>query len=452
MRMDSTLEEQAAALARRLREAGHIAYFAGGCVRDKLLGIEPGDYDIATSAHPPEVMALFARTVEVGVQFRVMVGGRQFEVATFRSDRAYVDGRRPEGVVFASPQEDARRRDFTINGMFLDPADGAIIDYVGGRADLEAGLVRAIGNPDERLREDRLRLIRAVRFAARLGFPLERGTLAAVRRAAGGIREVSAERVRDELSRILLDPSRARGLDLLDASGLLGHVLPEVAALKGCEQPPQFHPEGDVYQHTRVMLELLPREVSLPLAIATLLHDIGKPPTYAVDRDGRIRFNGHDRVGARMTADIMRRLKFPNRDIERTVEMVRQHMKFKDVRMMRTAKLKRFMARPTFDDELELHRVDCASSHGMLDNYDFLRTRGAEFASEPLIPEPLVDGNDLIALRLEPSPLIGRLLEAVQTRQLDGRIASREQALDFVRRALDDPGLLEADDAADASG
>lgn len=443
--MDS-LERKAVDVVRRLHDAGHTAYLAGGCVRDRLLGHAPGDYDIATSARPGQVIALFPRTVEVGVQFgvvRVMVDTDQFEVATFRSDAAYIDGRRPGNVRFTDPREDALRRDFTINGMFYDPLDDRLIDHVGGQADLRSGVVRAIGEPSERFAEDRLRLLRAVRFAARFGFRIEDATFEAIRRQATDLGGVSAERLRDELVRVLLDPSRARGLDLLDESGLLAVILPEVAATKGCEQPPQFHPEGDVYTHTRIMLELLPDSVSIPLAFGALFHDIGKPPTFAVDDDGRIRFNGHDRVGAAMTERIMRRLRFANREIEDTVEIVRQHMTFKDVREMRPAKLKRFMARPTFPDELELHRVDCESSHNMLDNHTFLLAKREEFAREPLIPAPLVTGRDLIAMGLRPGPLFGVILEEVQTRQLEGTLTTREQALGFVRDGLRD-GLFDS--------
>ncbi len=434
---DKQLVNEAVAIVRRLHQAGHQAYFAGGCVRDRLLGIEPGDYDTATSATPEQVMELFARTVAVGVQFgvvRVMVDKLQFEVATFRADGKYLDGRRPEKVEFTSAENDARRRDFTINGMFYDPLNDQVIDYVGGRNDLEQQLIRAIGDPVARFSEDYLRLLRAVRFAARFGFKTEPATYQALQQHAPSIQRVSPERIRDELVKILCHPSRADGLDLLDQSGLLREILPEVAALKGCEQPPQFHPEGDVYVHTRIMLQELPEHVSQELALAVLLHDIGKPETYAVDESGRIRFNGHDRVGARMSASIMKRLKFSNHAIEQVVEMVRQHMTFKDVTRMRTAKLKRFMARPTFTEELELHRVDCLSSHGMLDNYDFLLEKSDEFANEPLIPPPLVGGDDLIALGLEPSPQFSKILDTVQSMQLEGELTSREEALAYIRK------------------
>jgi poly(A) polymerase len=430
------MESTARGLVDRLREAGHIAYFAGGCVRDLVRGKAPKDIDIATDARPEQVQKIFPRTYAVGAHFGVIVvleNELQFEVATFRADGIYLDGRHPAEVRFSSPEEDARRRDFTINGMFFDPPNDAVIDFVGGRSDLEARLVRAIGDPAQRFAEDRLRLLRAVRFATVLDFTIEEATWTAIVRAADTIGEISAERIRDELVRIFLSPQRARGWDLLDASGLMKQILPELEAMKGCEQPPQFHPEGDVFQHTRIMLQLLPDEVSLPLVLSVLFHDIGKPPTASVDEEGRIRFNGHDKLGAEMTEALMERLRFSRAEIDATVEAVRQHMVFKDVPNMRLAKLKRFMARPTFADELELHRVDCASSHGMLDNYEFLQRKQEEFAHEPIIPPPLVRGDDLIALGMKPGPRFGEILEAVETRQLEGTLRDREEALAWVK-------------------
>ena len=430
-------ESIAAGIVRRLRGAGHLAYYAGGCVRDMLRGIPAKDYDIATSARPEEVQALFPRTVAVGAHFGVICvldQGLQFEVATFRSDGAYLDGRHPREVTFSSPREDAERRDFSVNGMFYDPVAGEVIDYVGGRADLERGLLRAIGDPVSRFREDRLRMLRAVRFATVLEFEIDPATWEALQRHAPEIHDVSAERIREELVRIFLSPRRVRGLDQLDQSGLLGQILPELLPLKGCEQPPQFHPEGDVWVHTRRMLELLPKEVSVPLVFSVLLHDIGKPPTYSFDpAEGRIRFNAHDKVGAGMARAVMERLRFSRDEIEATVEAVDQHMVFKDVQKMRVAKLKRFMARPGFEQEMELHRVDCQSSHAMLDNYEFLKAKQEEFANEPLIPPPLISGNDLIALGWRPGPKFKEVLDAVQTRQLEGTLTDREEALEWVK-------------------
>lgn len=436
MKTEALIESAARDIACRLRAAGHKAYFAGGCVRDLLRGKVPKDFDIATDAPPEVVQTMFARTYAVGAHFGVIVvleNGFQFEVATFRSDGAYLDGRHPVEVHFATAEEDAARRDFTINGMFFDPQSDEVIDYVGGRADLEARLIRAIGDPVQRFAEDRLRMLRAVRFATVLDFEIEPATWEAVVAHAASINEISAERIREELVRIFLSPNRARGWDLLDTSGLMKAILPELEAMKGCEQPPQFHPEGDVFKHTRIMLELLPKEASLPLILSVLFHDIGKPPTSMVDEEGRIRFNGHDRIGAEMTEAIMERLRFSRAEIEATVEAVRQHMVFKDVPNMRVAKLKRFMARPTFEDELQLHRVDCESSHGMMENYDFLQKKKEEFANEPIIPPPLVRGDDLIALGMKPGPKFGEILEAVETRQLEGALKDREEALEWVK-------------------
>ena len=433
----SPMEKTACEIVAQLRGRGHIAYFAGGCVRDIVRGQAPKDFDIATDAKPEAVQQIFSRTYAVGAHFGVIVvveNGFQFEVATFRSDDVYVDGRRPSAVRFSSPKEDAKRRDFTINGMFYDPVANEVIDFVGGRADLDAKLVRAIGDPAERFKEDRLRMLRAVRFAAVLDYKINNQTWDALAANAHAITEISAERIREELVRIFISPNRVRGWDLLDQSGLMGAIIPEMEAMKGCAQPEQFHPEGDVFQHTRLMLQLLPAKVSVPLVFSVLLHDVAKPRTANVDPTGRIRFNAHDRIGAEMSEAIMERLRFSRAEIDATVEMVRQHMVFKDVPRMRVAKLKRFMARPTFEEELELHRVDCASSHGLLDNYEFLVGKREEFANEPIIPLPLVRGEDLIALGLKPGPKFGEILEAAETRQLEGALKTREEALDWVKR------------------
>jgi len=434
--MKSPMEKTARDVAARLRESGHVAYFAGGCVRDIVRGETPKDFDIATDANPEAVQKLFPHTYAVGAHFGVILvveNGFQFEVATFRSDDAYVDGRHPSAVHFSSPEEDAKRRDFTINGMFYDPVAEKVIDFVGGSADIEAKLVRAIGDPAQRFAEDRLRMLRAVRFATVLDYKIDNQTWDALLANAVSINEISAERIREELVRMFLSPNRTRGWDLLDSSGLMRAILPEIDAMKGCAQPEQFHPEGDVFEHTRLMLQFLPEKISVPLVFAVLLHDVAKPRTATVDNTGRIRFNEHDRIGAKMTEEMMRRLRFSGAEIDATVEMVRQHMVFKDVPKMRVAKLKRFMARPTFDDELELHRADCQGSHRMLDNYEFLLLKREEFANEPIIPSPLVRGDDLIALGLKPGPKFGEILEAVETRQLEGTLRTREEALDWVK-------------------
>lgn len=432
-----TAREAASELARRLKAAGHEALFAGGCVRDKLLGHPPEDYDIATSAVPSEVLELFPGSNEVGAHFGVVIakhGGHHVEVATFRTDGSYRDGRRPESVTFSTPEEDARRRDFTINGLFEVPETGEVIDHVGGLADLKAGVIRAIGDPKARFTEDGLRLLRAVRFAARMGFTIELETDNALRECAPLLDRISPERIRDEFSKILTSPRRRAGVEHLVETDLIRHFLPEVLPLIGCDQPPEWHPEGDVYIHTLIMLEMLAPDVPLDLCLAVLLHDIAKPPCRTVDSDGRIRFNGHDSLGAQMTETILRRLRYPNHTIDAVVAMVARHMQFMNVQKMRVAKLKRFMAEPNFDQELELHRVDCASSNGFTDNYEFLQAKEAEFAAEPLIPPPLVTGKDLIKLGLQPGPRFKEILEAIQTEQLEGRILAREPALEYLQR------------------
>jgi putative nucleotidyltransferase with HDIG domain len=423
-----------------LQEAGHTAYFAGGCVRDQLLGIEAKDYDIATSAIPSQVLELFPKGKTVGAHFGVIIvnrRGHMFEIATFRTDGSYSDGRRPESVEFSTPEEDAQRRDFTINGLFFDPITDKLIDFVGGEADIEARQLRAIGDARSRLREDYLRLLRAIRFAARLDYEIGETTWCAIRENAPQIKTISAERIRDEFSQIITHQSRVRGFDLLVESGLMEQIMPEILDLKGCEQPPQFHPEGDVFVHTRLMLSLLPDEVSLPLALSVLLHDIGKPATYSFDTaDQRIRFNGHDKVGAEMAEDILRRMKFPNLTIEAAAEIVSRHMAFMNVQKMRKSKLKRFMNGDHFKDEMELHRVDCLGSWGGLDNYDFLKAKAEEFASEPLVPPPFINGKDLIARGQRPGPRFQEILTEAQNLQLEGELQNRDEALSWLDALL----------------
>jgi len=429
-------EAAARSIVERLRAKGFEALYAGGCVRDKLLGLEPHDYDVATSARPEQVEMLFPRTVPVGAQFGVIIvleGGSEIQVATFRGDGAYLDGRHPESVHYTDAEGDARRRDFTINGLFYDPIKDEILDFVGGRDDLKKSVIRAIGNPSERFAEDKLRLLRAVRFATTLGFGIDPGTWSALLEWAPKLHAVSAERIRDEFCKILLSPNRLRGFDLLDQSGLLRMILPEMETLKGCDQPPEFHPEGDVFVHTRLMLSLLPERVSLPLVLSVLFHDLGKPPTRMVDETGRIRFNGHEGVSAEMSLRILQRLRFSNEVIDAVIPAVRLHMSFKDVPNMRVATLKRMMARPTFEDELELHRVDCLGSHGMLDNHALLIAKREEFSHQPLIPPPLITGNDLIALGWKPGPRFAEILQSVQTRQLEGILNSKEEVIGWVK-------------------
>lgn len=437
MNVDPALEKRARQIVETLQRAGHQALYAGGCVRDMLRNVPPHDFDIATSALPDQVQALFLRTIPVGAQFgviSVLSDSSEFQVATFRSDGPYQDGRHPESVCFSNAEEDARRRDFTINGLFYDPIREQLLDYVGGRADLEMGILRAIGDPAARFHEDRLRMLRAIRFATTLRFQIEASTWESILQSASSLREVSAERIRDEFMKILLSSERLHGFDLLNQSGLLREILPEMEALKGCQQPPQFHPEGDVWTHTRLMVSLLPEQVSAPLILSVLLHDIAKPATYSFDEKAqRIRFSGHEKLGAEMAESILSRLRFSRREIDQTVEAVANHMAFKDVQQMRPARLRRFLARPTMPDELALHRVDCASSNGDLSNYHFLQSKLKEFASEPLIPAPLVSGADLIALGFKPGPAFKEMLEAVQTCQLERGLQSREEALVWIR-------------------
>jgi len=423
-------------IIQKLRSAGHEALLAGGCVRDHLLGREPKDYDVATSATPQQVIALFPGALTVGAHFGVVIvrhSGEQIEVATFRTDGSYQDGRHPESVTFSTAEEDAQRRDFTVNALFRDPISGDIIDFIGGQSDLEKHLLRAIGEPSKRFDEDKLRLLRAVRFATTLGFEIDPVTWQAVCEHASAIQSVSAERIRDELIKIFLHPNRVRGFDLLVDSGLMAQVLPEILVLKGVEQPPQWHPEGDVFIHTRLMLSLLPEVVSVPLVFSVLLHDIAKPATFTVDETGRIRFNGHDKLGAEMAGEILRRLKFPNDVIEPTQSAVAQHMAFKDVKKMKTSTLKRMMARPTWADELALHRVDCLGSNGLLDNYEFMQAKAEEFSHEPLIPQPLLNGRDLMAMGWQAGKKLGAVLTEVQNAQLEGIISTKDEALDWLR-------------------
>ena len=431
------LEQAARKVVTRLQEAGFEAVYAGGCVRDMLLGSAPHDYDVASSARPEQVQSLFRRTVAVGAQFGVVCvleGPHEVQVATFRSDGAYSDGRHPESVAFSDAENDARRRDFTINGLFYDPLKKTVSDFVDGQADLAAKVIRAIGNPEHRFAEDKLRLLRAVRFAATLGFEIEAETWDAVCRNAPKLLEVSAERIREEFTKIMLSPGRVRGFDLLDQSGLLRVIVPEMEALKGCEQPPQFHPEGDVWVHTRLMLSLLPEEVSLPLVLAVLFHDIAKPATFSYDETAkRIRFSGHEKLGAQMTEAILSRLRYPRKTIDQTVEAVANHMSFKDVQHMRVARLKRFLARTTISDELALHKVDCQSSNGDLSNYEFLKRKMDEFSHEPLIPPPLLNGGDLMRLGYHAGPQFKTILEAVQSAQLEGVLKNSSEAALWVK-------------------
>jgi len=430
-------QSQAELLARqviaRLRSAGHQAWLVGGCVRDLLRGARPKDFDISTDARPDRVMDLFPRSGLVGAHFGVVLvrdAFAQVEVATFRSDQEYEDGRRPVAVHFeTSPKADVLRRDFTINGLLMDPETGEVLDHVAGRADLEARLVRAIGDPDARFREDHLRLLRAVRFAARLGFIIEPVTFEAMRRHAELIMRVSAERVRDELVGIFTDGGAAYGLDLLDQSGLLATLLPEVTALHGVAQPPEFHPEGDVWTHTRLLLEKLGRATPT-LAFGALLHDVGKPPVFRVA--DRIRFDGHVEKGVEMSRGILNRLRFSRDETEQVESLVAHHMRFKDAGRMKESTLKRLMRLPHFEEHLELHRLDCLASRGNLDTYELVKRKWQEMTAEELKPAPLITGADLIAAGYRPGPLFSEILSAVEDAQLESRLRTPAEALNWV--------------------
>jgi poly(A) polymerase len=434
----------AESVCRTLRAAGHQAYFVGGCVRDILLERDPADYDVSTDATPERVQHLFPCSLAVGAKFGVVVvmedsgadTATQVEVATFRSDVGYSDGRHPDQVVYTdSPQEDVKRRDFTINALLLDPETNEILDFVGGRDDLRAGIIRAIGNPADRFREDKLRMLRAVRFAARFHYAMEAGTFAAIVKFAPQIREVSAERLRDELTKLLTEGAARRGFELLDETRLLPELLPEIARMKGVQQPPQFHPEGDVWIHTLMMIDGLPAGTPATLAWGVLLHDVGKPPTFTPPSgpNGRIRFDEHAEVGTRMAEEICRRLRFSNDDTSQIAALVANHMRFKDVPNMKPSTLKRLVRLDRFDEHLELHRLDCSSSHRNLDNYYFVRRFVAETPPEQVRPPRLLTGDDLISMGYRPGPAFHAILEAVEEAQLNGKVGTRDEALRLVQ-------------------
>jgi poly(A) polymerase len=427
-------EALARAAIARLRGAGHQAYLVGGSVRDLLLGAEPKDFDVSTDARPERVMELFPKSGQVGAHFGVVLvrdASAQVEVATFRSDHDYPDGRRPASVHFESdPREDVLRRDFTINGLMMEADTGRVLDYVGGRADLERRVVRAIGDPDARFREDHLRLLRAIRFAARLGFEIDPATFEAMVRHHALILKVSAERVHDEIERILTEGGARRGLELLDASGMLADLLPEVAAMKGVGQPPEFHPEGDVWTHTLLLLEGLVRATPT-LAWGALLHDVGKPATFRVAE--RIRFDGHVEEGVKLAHGILNRLRFSRDDMQQVEALIANHMRFKDAHRMKQSTLKRFLRMPDFGEHLELHRLDCLASNGNLENYELVKRKLEELPEEQLKPAPLVTGADLIAEGYKPGPRFAEMLAAVEDAQLEGRVGSREQAMKMVK-------------------
>jgi len=447
----SAAKQHATNIVRTLGERGYQAYLVGGCVRDLLLGREPADYDVATDGTPQQVMEIFPQTFAVGAQFGVVLvplpkaaSGKSavgpdekvpvIEVATFRSDVGYSDGRHPNEVRFTKdPREDVRRRDFTINGLLLDPLKNEVLDYVGGREDLKAGVVRTIGEPEHRFAEDKLRMLRAVRFAARFEYRIDPATLAAIRRLAAQIHQVSRERVREELTKMLTEGHARRAFEMLDESSLLKEVLPEISAMKGVEQPPQFHPEGDVFVHTMLLLEKLPVDCSRTLAWGALLHDVGKPPTFRVAPD-RIRFDGHVEVGVKMAAEICRRLRFSNDDTKQILALVQNHMRFGVVQQMKESTLKKFLRLTGFDEHLELHRIDCLSSHGLLEAYEYAWQRSRTLSPEAIRPQPLITGQDLIEAGYAPGPRFKEILGTVEDAQLEGRLASPEAAMDLVKR------------------
>jgi poly(A) polymerase len=421
-----------------LQRSGYQALLVGGCVRDLLLGREPGDYDVTTDATPEEVMKLFPETIAVGAQFGVMLiprDGLKVEVATFRSDVGYSDGRHPDRVVYSkTPQEDVQRRDFTINGLLMRHDSDEVLDFVDGQADLKAKVIRAIGEPSRRFTEDKLRMMRAVRFAARFGFEIEAATFRAIRRHVAEIHQVSPERLREELTKMLTEGAARRAFELLDETWLLQQVLPEIGAMKGVEQPAQYHPEGDVWIHTRLMLEELPKGASPTLAWGVLLHDVGKPPTFqsAKDTGDRIRFNNHVEVGARMAEAICRRLRFSNEETEQILALVDNHMKFGAVEEMRASTLKRFVRLPHFEEHLALHRLDCLSSHRNLDSYEFVRQFLEKTPPEQVRPARLLCGDDLQDMGFQPGPLFAQILQSLEDAQLEGQVKTREEAEDFV--------------------
>jgi poly(A) polymerase len=437
------LRDFAISIVQNLQEAGYQAYFVGGCVRDMILHRDPADYDVATDATPDQVMRIFPETYAVGAKFGVVLvpsscsGSNEnevIEVATFRSDIGHSDGRHPDEVHYSKdPRKDVERRDFTVNGLLLDPITDEILDFVGGHKDLDAGVIRAIGEPQQRFAEDKLRMLRAVRFAARFGYTIEPITFAAIQKLALQIHQVSRERARDELTKMLVEGHARDAFLLLDETGLLREVLPEISAMKGVEQPPQFHPEGDVFVHTLLLLDKLPQPCPSTLAWGALLHDVGKPATFRIAPD-RIRFDGHVDVGVKMAQEICRRLRFSNDDAEQILALVGNHMRFAQALQMKESTLKRFMRMPRFEEHLQLHRMDCEASHGDLTSFNFVRERIVAMPAEIMRPAPLVSGDDLIGAGYAPGPQFKEILAAIEDGQLEGRLRDRDEAMKFVRQ------------------
>lgn len=433
-RVDPHLLKGALAILKTLHDQGHEAYFAGGAVRDLLLEKSISEIDIATSASPQEIEQLFPKTIPVGKQFGVIVvvqDTNNYEVTTFRKEADYVDGRHPTQVSFTDAQHDVERRDFTVNALFFNPFTEEVIDYLKGREDLERKLIRTVGPPQSRFQEDKLRLLRALRFACQLDFEIEQETYQQVKEHASQLTQVSWERIRDEVLKILTGPDPSRGLKLMFDSGILEVILPEIAAMHGVQQPPEFHPEGDVFVHTCLMFELS-QERSETLALEILLHDVGKPPTFTVKE--RIRFDGHADLGAKMAEEICRRLRISNQQIEEVVDVVKDHLRFIHVQEMRESTLKRFLRKTNFSDHLELHRLDSLASHGKLSSYHFCQEKLEELSQEAMRPKPLINGHDLIRLGLKPGPIFSEIMSAVEDFQLEGKLSSKEETLDWVRK------------------
>jgi poly(A) polymerase len=433
----------ALSVVKRLRDSGFEAVFAGGCVRDMLLEKAPKDFDIATNALPDDIRKTFPRTVPVGEAFNVILvlspeeqNPFRIEVATFRADLGIKDGRHPEKVVVATAKEDVQRRDFTINGMLYDPIQGQILDWVEGQRDLQNKIIRSIGKPELRIDEDHLRMLRAIRFSARFDYQIEESLWLAIQEKASLITKISEERIFDEFTKMLVGPHADRAFNQLADSGLLKFIMPEALAMKGCEQPPEFHPEGDVWVHTMLLLKQCENEPA-ELAWGCLMHDIGKPPTFSHEPPDRIRFNNHTNVGAEMAEKILRRLKASNQLIEIVSELTRDHLKFKDAPQMRPSTLKRFLRNPNFDLHLRMHKIDCMASHENLTLYGFCKTERDKLSHEQLSPPALLTGKDLIALGFKPGPIFSKILESVETEQLEGRLASKEEALKFVQNHQD---------------
>jgi poly(A) polymerase len=438
-----TAKQNAIEIVKTLKKHGYEAYFAGGCVRDMVMNKESSDYDIATSALPQDVIRVFDKTFPVGVQYGVVIvvkEGHNFEVATFRTEGSYSDGRHPDFVAFSTPENDVKRRDFTINGLLYDPLEDKILDFVDGQKDIQEGVIRTVGNPFERFTEDKLRMIRAVRFACRFNFPIHSDTRNAISQLAGKIHAVSAERIREELEKILTGPNPHIGFKLLDELRLLQEILPEVSGMKNVRQPENFHPEGDVFVHTLLCLSKMEKP-SWTLAMGVLLHDVGKPVTF--EESDRIRFNLHEKMGADMAAKICNRLKTSLAEKERIVWLVLKHLYFKDAQKMRLSKLKRVFANDGYPELAELCRIDALASSGDLSDYHFCQEMYGKLSREEVKPKPLITGRDLIDMGLKPGPLFKEILTKIEDEQLEGSLTTKEAATEAVKTFIRSSNLFQ---------